>query len=71
MHVCQTDLCVTHAGACYESLLQSFVLQSAVLLLPLCTPFQLQQVLDNLCVSSESGMDQNRLTTLIYMINLV
>lgn len=39
IHVCQLHLCVSHAGSCYESLLQSFVLQSAVLLLPLSTPF--------------------------------
>ena len=71
MNVCESDLCVSHAGGRYQSLLQSFVLQSAVLLLPLSTPLQLQQVLDNLWVSSESGVDQRTLATLIYMIDLV
>lgn len=67
----QTDLCVSHAGGCYQSLLQSFVLQSVVLLLPLSTPLELQQVLDNVWVSTESSMDQCTLSTLIYMIDLV
>lgn len=66
----ESDLSVSHAGRRYQSLLQSFVLQSTVLLLPLTTPFQLQQVLDNLWVSSESSVDQCTLPTLIYMINL-
>lgn len=70
MHVCLSDLCVSHAGGCYQSLLQSFVLQSAVLLRPLTTPFQLQQVLDDIWVSSKSSMDQRTLATLIHVINL-
>ncbi|TNN84539.1 hypothetical protein EYF80_005239 [Liparis tanakae] len=45
-------------------------MESAVLLLPFTTPFQLQQVLDNLWVSSESRVDQCTLATLVYMINL-
>lgn len=44
---CNSDLCVSHAGGCYESLLQSLVLHSTVLLLPLRAPLQLQQVLNN------------------------
>lgn len=45
--MCHSDLCVPHAGGCYKSLLQNFVLQSMVLL-SLRTPFELQQVLNNL-----------------------
>ncbi|KAF3843076.1 hypothetical protein F7725_001925, partial [Dissostichus mawsoni] len=51
-------------------LLQSFVLQSAVLLRPLLAPVQLQQVLDDLWVAPQSRMHQGTLPTLIYMINL-
>lgn len=39
IHACQSDLRVSHAGSCNESLLQSFVLQSAVLLMSLSAPF--------------------------------
>lgn len=61
---------VAHARSCNQSLLQSFALQRAVLLLPLGTPFQLQQVLDNLKVSSQGSVDQRALAALIYMIDL-
>lgn len=70
VHVYQSDLRVSHTACCYQSLLQGFVLQSAVLLLSISTPLQLQQVLDNLWVSSQSSMDQRTLATFIYMINL-
>ena len=69
--MCDSNLCVPHAGGCNESLLQSLVLQSTVLLLPLRAPLQLQQVLDNVYMSSESSVNQPRLTALICMINLV
>lgn len=68
--MCPSYLCVSHAGGGYQSLLQSFVLQSAVLLLSLGAPLQLQQVLDNLWVSAESSVDQRALATLIHMIDL-
>lgn len=66
-----SHLCVSHAGCRYQSLLQSFVLQSTILLLALRAPLQLQQVLNNFWVSSKSGVDQSTLSTLIHMINLV
>lgn len=68
--VCQSDLRVSHAGGCNESLLQSFALQSAVLLVSLGTPFQIQQVLDNLRVSTQSGVDQRGLAALINVVDL-
>lgn len=61
---------MSHAGGCNEGLLQSFVLQSAVLLMSLGAPFQIQQVLDNLCVSAQSGVDQRGLAALIDVVNL-
>lgn len=70
MSVCQSDLSVSHAGGCNESLLQSFVLQSAVLLMSLGAPFQIQQVLDNLRVSTQSGVDQRGLAALIHVVDL-
>lgn len=68
--VYQSDLRVSHAGGCNESLLQSFVLQSAVLLMSLSAPFQIQQVLDNLWVSTQSGVDQRGLAALIHVVDL-
>lgn len=68
---CNSDLRVPHAGGCYESLLQSLVLQSTVLLLPLRAPLQLQQVLNNVQMSSESRVDQRRLSALIRLIDLI
>lgn len=68
---CNSDLCVPHAGGGYESLLQSLVLQSTVLLLPLRAPLQLQQVLNNVEMSSESSVDQRRLSALICLIDLI
>lgn len=68
--MCESNLCVPHARCCYQSLLQSFVLQSAVLLRPLLAPVQLQQVLDDLWVAPQSRMHQGTLPALIDMINL-
>lgn len=61
---------MSHARACDQCLLQSFALQRAILLLPLSTPFQLQQVLDYLGVSAQCGVHQSTLATLINMIHL-
>lgn len=66
----RSDLRVSHAGGCNESLLQSFALQSAVLLASLGTPFQIQQVLDNLRVSTQSGVDQRGLAALVNVVDL-
>lgn len=67
---CESYQRVSHAGGCNESLLQSFVLQNAVLLVSLSSPFQIQQILNNLRVSPQSGVDQRRLATLIDVVNL-
>ena len=68
--MCPSDLCVSHAGGCYQGLLEGLVLQTAVLLLALRAPFQLQQVLDDLWVASESSVDQRTLATLVHVVNL-
>lgn len=62
-----SDLCVSHAGSSYQSLLQCFILQSIV---RLSGPLQLQQILDYLEMASERGVHQSTLSALIHMINL-